>query len=86
MKTETLSVKNWDPVEYAKSQTFEIDNDCIIVKGPYDYCVDLRRCRTPEQILGWLDQLGDKTWCTKDLLLRFMRTAVHHNEIKIHPI
>jgi hypothetical protein len=71
----------------SEARTFDVERGRIIVKQPNgdDYEVELSRCRSPEEILGWMDQIGNKTWCTKDILMRFMNTAVGENRIKIHP-
>ena len=63
-----------------------IDGDCIIINVKYEYPIPLDRCKNARDILGWVDQLGEKTWVTKELLLNFIRVAVSHVGIEIHPI
>jgi hypothetical protein len=36
--------------------------NCIILRGPYDYEVDLDRCKSNDDILNWIMHIAGKTW------------------------
>lgn len=63
-----------------------IEGDYIIINIAYEYPVELRRCSTPESILGLVAHLAGKTWMTRDVLGEFVNLAAAHHNIKIHPI
>lgn len=35
----------------------------LLVKGPYEYPIDLERCSNPAQLLDYILQVAGKPWC-----------------------
>ncbi len=63
-----------------------VEDDSIIINLGHEYPIALRRCATPEAILGWVDHLLDKTWMTTDVIQQFIGYATQHHGIRIHPL
>lgn len=53
---------------------------CIVLDG--DYPIALHRCDTPEKVLGWIEQLGDRPRF-QPLLRDFVIAAAKHNGFEI---
>jgi hypothetical protein len=58
----------------------EVRDGCIILDG--NCPIPLERCDTPEKLLGWIEQLGDKPRF-QPLLRDFVLNASHYNKFKI---
>ncbi|MFA5168946.1 MAG: hypothetical protein WC530_10510 [Candidatus Omnitrophota bacterium] len=59
-----------------------VEDDCIVFPlpgGTYD--IGINRCSTASAILELCVLLGDKTWITKEHLLRFIFLATQQNKI-----
>ncbi|HNM42807.1 hypothetical protein [Plasticicumulans sp.] len=81
-----------DAFEQYKQQIEELNriivvNDGhIIINVHYEYSIPLSRCCTHEDILGWVFQLSEKTWMSREILRHFMRIAHSVNKLDIpHP-
>jgi hypothetical protein len=59
----------------ATAQRMYVKNGYIILNLAYEYAIDLRRCNTPEKILGWIEQLSGKTWMDARSLDEFAQLA-----------
>lgn len=67
-------------------EMIQVKDDCIVVNVKYEYVIPLNRCKTREGILGWVFQLSEKTWMTRDLLRHFIIVAHGANNLEIpHP-
>lgn len=64
-----------------KGVHFDEARGVIVVDVAYDYEIEISRCKTYEQILGWVFQLSGKSWSTRDLLRSFMVVAFRANDL-----
>ena len=60
-----------------------IEGNAIVFPGEAYYIL-LTACSTPERIFGWIQQIGAKTWVTKEHILHFMYLATEYHGIQIH--
>jgi hypothetical protein len=58
----------------------DVRDGCIVLDG--NYPIELQRCDTPEKVLGWIEQLGDKPRF-QPLLRDFVLAAAVHNNFNI---
>jgi hypothetical protein len=58
----------------------DVRDGCIVLDG--NYPIELHRCDTPEKVLGWIEQLGDKPRF-QPLLRDFVLAAAAHNNFEI---
>ena len=65
--------------EEKKEVQYDEDRGLIVVSVTHDYEISIDRCKTYEQILGWVFQLSEKTWASKDHLRSFMLVAFRAN-------
>lgn len=63
-----------------------IEDDQIIMNVNYEYVIELNRCSTPEEILGWVEHLCSKGWITLKVIRRFVNLASNAHNIAIHPL
>jgi hypothetical protein len=68
------------------SEKCYMDGEDIVINLADEYRVALSRCSTPAAILGWVDQLTQKTWITVPVIQRFVQLATEHHRITIHPL
>lgn len=54
----------------------------IIIDADDEYEVELCRCSTYKDILGWVLHLGDKTWMTNEILGRLIGLALQQHRLK----
>lgn len=67
----------------AEAEGMYVEDGAIILEYSYPYCIELSRCDTPEKILGWINQLAEKTWMNADRLNRFAQLAFEQIGIEI---
>lgn len=60
-----------------------IEDGHIIVNVEYEYEIPIVDCDTEPKLLGWILQLLEKTWMTKEVLERFIHLAAIQSDIKI---
>jgi hypothetical protein len=58
-----------------------VRDGCIVLDG--DYSIALDRCDSPEKVLAWIEQLGERPRF-QPLLRRFVLAAAHYNNIEIY--
>jgi hypothetical protein len=51
--------------------------------GHYSYDIDFDRCDTVNKIIGWSNQLSQKTWMTTKMLNTFIRLSLNRIGYKI---
>ena len=67
----------------------ETDDAFILVARDHDnfeYTVPKDNVQTAENILGWVEHLGEKVWVTRDHLGLFVALTSHYLGLKIHPV
>mgnify|MGYP000857588673 CR=1 FL=1 len=60
---------------------FEDESSCLYIQtspGGFEYEIDLKRCRTPEQVCDWLFHLDEKNWSREIMpdLVKMLRQVV----------
>lgn len=74
-----------------------VEEDCIVINieavmgredgetrmGDPKYQIPLRRIKTAEEILAWIDHLCGKTWVTTELIDRLIVVATGANDIRL---
>lgn len=58
----------------------------ILMDTGSTYDIALNRIKTPLQLLGWCDQLMEKTWVEKGLIQEFINLVCEHKGWEIHGI
>jgi len=66
-----------DKVIYARKKD-------IVINVKYKYCIDLKDCKTMEDIMRWMLHLGTKTWMEKKHLIQFSNVAMAANGISVY--
>ena len=90
MKDERVGVEDIEKIykdHQMLAEAVKIDDDCILLKindfsDPYE--VPLDECATFGGILRWTTHLMQKTWVTKDYLLRFISLACSYHDLDVH--
>lgn len=80
MTTHKLDVDGFLKKELELNEIIQVDETHIIIHIPGDhidgeYEIALSRCKTAEQVVGWIFQLSEKNWVTRDILRRFIKVA-----------
>ena len=78
--------QEWEQEQEILAKQCYVEDDCIVIDVSHEYPIALRRCATPEAILGWVDHLSSKTWITNGVIRRFILLATQHHGITIHPL
>lgn len=60
-----------------------VEDGHIIINVEYDYEIPVADCDTEPKLLGWILQLLEKTWMTKEVLERFIHVAARQSNLKI---
>ncbi len=60
-----------------------IEGDRIIIDVQYEYEIPISVCDTAPRLLGWVQQLLEKTWITPDVVNRFIHVAAKQSAIEI---
>ena len=79
-RTSKMSVHSlWEIAAMPDTEQEEMDRlFCYDPKGdtikylPKNYAIQLGAIRTPQRLLGWILQLGQKPWMTNDVLCEFV--------------
>jgi transcriptional regulator with XRE-family HTH domain len=67
----------------------ETDDAFVLVNRDHDgmeYTILKERVRRAEDILGWVDHLGEKVWVTSEHLLMFVTLTSAHLGLRIHSV
>jgi hypothetical protein len=75
---QDLALEYINEEKLLQSQVYVEDGHLIIDAG-YEYAIELNRCNTNDKILGWVNQLSEKTWMTFPMLRRFIHLAQSTN-------
>jgi hypothetical protein len=88
-----MALKRFDLDDHAQreedlSNAVTIDSTHIIIQIPGDhldseYEISLEACKSAEQLVGWIFQLSEKSWVTKDLLRRFIEVVSYRLRITL---
>lgn len=63
-----------------------VEDGFIVINVHYKYNIEISRCDTYEKIVGWVLQLSEKTWMTKDVLEHFVKKALQASQLATpHP-
>lgn len=65
------------------NKSIYVEGEYIVVNVEYEYNIPIRRCQSYSDILGWVYQLTEKTWMSRELLRHFIRVAHSASEIAI---
>jgi hypothetical protein len=52
--------------------TFNEQNLTLTLHGPYDYEIDIEEWTDSAEMLDWILQIANKTWCSPELLYQFV--------------
>lgn len=88
MTLKKLDVNEYLEHEKELSRIVTVDATHIVINIPGDhidgeYEIPLSSCKTAEQVVGWIFQLSEKQWVTRDILRRFIKEASHHAGINL---
>lgn len=64
------------------AKTVYVKDGQIVFNLQGEYAIDLKRCNSPEKILGWVHHLCEKTWITPAAIRLFISHAESENGIK----
>lgn len=67
--------------EDERSSKVRLDGEEIVFDDG-GYYIDLSRCRTPEEIVGWTLQIAGKSWASAEIIHQFILLALQANNIK----
>ena len=76
-------VDYWEAARRDPQHYIELDADnglCHVYWGGYDYKIELDKIATPEATLGWVQQMGEKTWplMTPERIVAFISIIANH--------
>jgi hypothetical protein len=58
-------------------ENIKFDEDSLTIDFMYEdniiYQLDLERCKTSSELLDWILQINDKSWCTPNVLKELFR-------------
>jgi len=60
-----------------------VEGDRIVIDVEYEYAIPISVCDTAPRLLGWIQQLLEKTWITTEVLNRFIHIAAQQSKIEI---
>ncbi|CAA0273248.1 MULTISPECIES: hypothetical protein [Klebsiella] len=80
MTAHKLDVEGYLQREKELAEIVQVDDTHIVIQIPGEhldgeYEIALVSCKTPEQVVGWIYQLSEKQWVTRDILRRFIEVA-----------
>ncbi len=94
MDIRELMEKNSAAMELMEKQVYVSNGSIVLDVGfilndkniDYQYYIELNRCNTYEDILGWIPQLCEKNWITVKAIDRFVYLAQKENGLKVSHI
>lgn len=80
MTAHKLDVEGYLQREKELAEIVQVDDTHIVIQIPGEhldgeYEIALVSCKTAEQVVGWIYQLSEKQWVTRDILRRFIKVA-----------
>jgi len=75
------SVNNYKTIDEGGNMIQIIDDHIVIAKPGDEFSIPCAKCNTYEAIIGWVLQLTSNSWVTKDLIEKFIETALNHHNL-----
>ena len=57
------------------------DHIVIPITPLQDYNIPISKCDNMEKVLGWVIHLLEKSWVTKEIIDKFIQTALNHHNL-----
>ena len=79
LKTTTLSdmMPAYIEHEIERANKVKYEDGYIIINEKYPYEIPISKCDSYKKILGWIEQIADKNWCTTETIHDFIIVAHH---------